>query len=164
MYISLASLAIFVFCTLKGRNMNANAFISNCWAFILHLNKQAVRLITYILTYWSLHKVISQTSSISLGYQRFSLYLPHLSPHLLVISTWVSLLQLFLGRARFLAPCGFLFTACCVMFVAGFLRVCPIQLHSLFLAKQHWIFFWDKFYFYLLFNFFICNILKTKMF
>lgn len=52
--------------------------------FILHLNKQAVRLITYILTEafcsFRVHKVISQTSSISLGYQRFSLYLPHLSP------------------------------------------------------------------------------------
>lgn len=48
---------------------------------------------------------------------------------LLVISTWASLLQLFLGRAS-LVPRGLYFTAGCVMCVAGFLRVCPIQIHS----------------------------------
>src|SRR4029434_2116167 len=55
---------------------------------------------------------------------------PQLSPFP-AISAWTLLLQLFLGRPGFLPPCGFHFRACGVMFVSGFLRVCPIQLHFL---------------------------------
>ena len=71
-----------------------------------------------------------QISSISL-----CLWLRSSSPQLSTlsnISASTLLLQLFLGRPLFLFPWGFHFRACQGMFMAGFLRVWPIQLYFCF--------------------------------
>ena len=48
------------------------------------------------------------------------------------LSFSVSLCRVLLGLPLFIVPWGFLASDCRVMFVAGFLNVCPIHLHYLF--------------------------------
>ena len=60
----------------------------------------------------------------------FSIFLPVYPIFFLSFS--VSLFQVFLGHPLLLFSCGFHVSACCVMFVSGFLSVYPIQLHFLF--------------------------------
>ena len=93
-----------------------------------HSNYKHAHLKYYLLTY-------AHCSVLSIGRQQMSSSAPYSLPTFFASSS-TDLCHVFLGLPLFLFPAGFQLRACLVISVTGFLRVCPIYRHFLFLMMS----------------------------